>query len=140
MTRGKILDVIEENVRFFSGKPRFIPYWRSGKAVRFEKTPQVYASVYVHSQLRPWEGGNPPDRQRAVIVLFNGGEDRVIDGFSIEAKALGLTRVQRITDGETGIPVPLAYSKAKGYRFGELHSRPESLRLRKHNFRLLIVE
>ena len=136
----KILDVMEENVRFFSGKPRFIPYWRSGKAVRFEKTPQVYVSAYVHAQLRPWEGGNPPDRQRAVIVLFNGGEDRVIEGFSIEAKALGLVRVQRITDGETGIPVPLAYNKAKGYRFGEFHGRPETLRLRKHDFRLLIVE
>jgi len=136
----KILDVLETNVRFFSGMPRFIPYWRSGKVVRFEKTAQVYASVYVHNQLRPWEGGNPPSPQRAVIVFFNGGGDRVIEGFGIDAKSLGLDRVHRVTDGETGIPVPLAYSKAKGYRFGEIHRRPETLRLRKHDFRLLVVE
>ncbi|MDP6117884.1 MAG: DUF6067 family protein [Planctomycetota bacterium] len=136
----KILNVLEDNVYFFSGDPHFIPYWRSGKAVKFEKTPQVYASVYVHNQLRPWEGGNPPNRHRAVIVFFNGGEERVIDGFSIDAKSLGLTRVQRITDGETGIPIGLMYNKKKGYRFGEIHGRPETLHLRRHDFRMLVVE
>ena len=61
-------------------------------------------------------------------------------GHHRQPQPAALDRVHRVTDGETGIPVPLAYSKAKGYRFGEIHRRPETLRLRKHDFRLLVVE
>lgn len=135
----KIMDMLEENVSFFSGDPLFIPYWRN-KAVTFS-SPDVWASVYVHRQLGPWEeGANPPKPQKAVLIVFNGGEERVVEGFKVDPKALGLTKISRITDGETGIALPLVYTRETGYQFGELYQRPFTLKMKRHDFRVLVVE
>ncbi|MCM8768704.1 MAG: DUF6067 family protein [Candidatus Omnitrophica bacterium] len=138
-TFKKIMDALEESVSFFSGDPLFIPYWRN-KAVSFT-TPEVWASVYIHRQRQPYEeGGNPPKRKKAAVIIFNGGQDRVVEGFKIDPKALGLEKVSRITDAETGIALPLVYSRETGYQFGEIYQQPYTLKMKRHDFRILIVE
>ncbi|HOL67402.1 MAG TPA: hypothetical protein PKX93_08110, partial [bacterium] len=82
----KFMDALEESVSFFSGNPVFIPYWRN-KAVTVS-TPDVWVSVYVHRQAPPWEeGGNPPKPKKAAVIVFNGGPERVVEGFKVDAKA-----------------------------------------------------
>jgi hypothetical protein len=134
----KILGILEAQMRLLSGSPRFIPYWRSQKVVA-HSTPQVYASLYVHDPLAPWMGGNPPKRPAAVVVLFNGnGAETAVQDLDVEPKACGLAKVSRLWDGETGLDIPLSYSPAKGYRFGE--DAPQQIHLPPHDFRLLVVE
>jgi len=135
-TRKKILDGLEENISFFSGDPIFVPYWRND-IVKFT-TDKVYASLYMYKRMQPAESNYLFKRKKAVIILLNNKkEDTWIENFDIDTQKIGF-EISRIWDLETGIDIPLSYSKEKGYKFGE--TKPGKIFIRGHDFRILIVE
>ena len=136
--RKRVLEILEDKVCFFSGRPEFIPYWRSARIVHFT-TPNVYASVYALGRPQPWMDPMHHMR-RAVIVLVNANDtDCVVKDFTIEAGALGLDTIRRLYDAETGLSTGQEYNrKTRRREWGERHSR--HLMLRRHDYRLLVVE
>jgi len=128
--RGRLLGAMEKHVGFFTAHPNnftLIPYWRQHTIKT--ATPGIYASVYC----------NRETCKAAAVILNANDSDVVLRDFTVDGRETGIRSITRILDAETELPIGKEYDRKKRqYVWGEF--RPYHLMIKRHDYRLLVIE